>query len=296
MLRFNNGITSAGVAATDGLADALRFAEGEAAWNRLLKRLPSVRELFSDATSQLPFVHAPRLSFRSVAVVGRHWALLPSAAGIVDPLLSTGFPLTLLGIARLTRVLEAGLDSPRLEERLNQYERQTFQELDVAAKLVAALYASMNDFPLFTALSLLYFAGASFTETARRLHRSELAGGFLLNDHPDFSSRLHSCCDRVLRAFSHGGLMAAPRASLIEDVYRAIEPFDVAGLCDRCRRNWHPVTASDLLNASSKLGAGEVEIKQLLARCGFPDAEDSSTAPITPVALQGHTKCDSLSS
>src|SRR6266487_4173693 len=69
ILRFNNGITSAGVAATDGLADALRFAEADAAWNRLLKRLPSLRALFTDASSQWPFVHAPRLSFRSATVV-----------------------------------------------------------------------------------------------------------------------------------------------------------------------------------------------------------------------------------
>ena len=296
ILRFNNGITSAGVAATDGLADALRFAEGEAAWNRLLERLPSLRELFTDATSQWPFVHAPRLSFRSATVVGPRWALLPSAAGVVDPLLSTGFPLTLQGIARLAVVLEADLDSPRLEERLNQYARQTFQELDVAAKLVSALYTSMNDFPLFTALSLLYFAAASFTETARRLHRPDLTGSFLLNDHPDFSPRLHSCCDRVLRAFSHGGGTAAAHASLIDDIYRAIEPFDVAGLCDRGRRNWHPVAARDLLNASGKLGVGRAEIRQLLARCGFLGAEDSSPAPNAPVALQGHTTCDSLSS
>jgi tetracycline 7-halogenase / FADH2 O2-dependent halogenase len=295
ILRFNNGITSAGVAATDGLADALRFAEGEEAWNRLLERLPGLREQFTDATSQRPFVHAPRLSFRSATVVGPRWALLPSAAGVVDPLLSTGFPLTLQGIARLAGILEAGLDSPRLEQRLNDYAQQTFQELDVAAKLVAALYASMNDFPLFTALSLLYFAAASFTETLRRLDRPDLAGSFLLNDHPDFSPRLHSCCDRCLRAFSHGGVTAASQASLIDDIYNAIEPFDVAGLCDRGRRNWHPVAARDLLNAAGKLGVSQAEIKQLLARCGFLEAENSSSAPIPPVALQGHTICDRLS-
>jgi FADH2 O2-dependent halogenase len=287
ILRFNSGNASAGVAATAGLANALQFAEGESGWNRLLERLPSVRELFRDATSQWPFVHAPRLSFRSATVVGPRWALLPSAAGFVDPLLSTGFPLTLQGIARLAGALEAGLDSSRLEERMNDYAWQTLQELDVAAMLVAALYASMNDFPVFTALSLLYFAAASFTETARRLRRPELAGGFLLNGHADFSPRLHSCCDRVLRGFSDGGLTAAARASLIDDVYRAIAPFDVAGLCDRGRRNWHPVTARDLLNARGKLGVSQIEIKQLLARCGFLDAEDSSMAAITPVALQG---------
>jgi len=294
VLRFNNGITSAGVAATDGLADALRFAEGQAGWNRLLKQLPSVRDLFNGATSQRPFVYTPRLSFRSAAVVGPHWALLPSAAGVVDPLLSTGFPLTLQGIARLAGILEAGWDSRRLEERLIDYARQTLQELKVAAKLVSALYASMNDFPLFTALALLYFAAASFTETARRLHRTELASGFLLSGHPDFSTRLNSCCERACRAYSEGNLASEARASLIDDVYRAIEPFDGAGLSDRARRNWHPVGARDLLNASGKLGVSKAKINQLLARCGFLDVEESSLAPGPPVALQGHTTCDSL--
>ena len=76
--------------------------------------------------------------------------------------------------------------------------------------------------PGITALALLYFASASFGETARRLRRPELARGFLLSDHPDFGPRLRSCCERVLRGSSHGGLTAAARASLIEDVYQAI--------------------------------------------------------------------------
>ena len=296
ILRFNSGITSAGVAATDTLATTLRLAEGAAAWERLLQRLPSLRELFGEATARLPFVHAPRLSFRSATAVGPRWALLPSAAGVVDPLLSTGFPLTLLGIERLAGILEAGLDSSRLEERLNDYARQTLQELDVAAKLVSALYSSMCDFPLFSALSLLYFAAASFTETARRLHRPGLARGFLLCNNPEFGPRLRSCCDGVLRAFSNGGATAAVRASLIDDVYSVIEPYDVAGLCDRSRRNWHPVTARDLLNASGKLGVSQAEIKELLARSGFVDAGSNSPAPIAPAALQGQTRCNILPS
>ena len=51
----------------------------------------------------LPFRHIPRLSFLSGRGAGDRWALLPSAAGFVDPLLSTGFPLTLLGVERLAR-------------------------------------------------------------------------------------------------------------------------------------------------------------------------------------------------
>src|SRR4029077_7931113 len=63
VLRFNNGITSAGGAATDAMAQELKFAEGAPAWQRLLHRLPTVREQFADAQVQFDFVHARRLAF-----------------------------------------------------------------------------------------------------------------------------------------------------------------------------------------------------------------------------------------
>src|SRR5215203_3590161 len=42
VLRFNNGITSAGAAVTAALARELNLAEGAPAWHRLLARLPTV--------------------------------------------------------------------------------------------------------------------------------------------------------------------------------------------------------------------------------------------------------------
>jgi FADH2 O2-dependent halogenase len=275
LLRFNNGITSAGVAATDELADDLRFADGASGWSRLLQRLPTLREQFADASPQFPFVHAARLSFRSGVAAGPRWVLLPSAAGFVDPLLSTGFPLTLLGVSRLAEILETGPDSPGVEQRLTNYARLTLQELDAAARLVGALYASMNDFPLFAALSLLYFAASTFAETARRLNRPHLAGGFLLHNHPRFGPQLRSCCERAARARENGGITTGGRAELIEDIFRAIDPIDVAGLGDRRRRNWFPVDARDLFRSAGKLGVGEAEVKELLARCGFFSAQRS---------------------
>src|SRR5207253_3249877 len=154
---------------------------------------------------------------------------------------------------RLAEIAASGWNSPGLEERLSHYAQCTLNELDAAARLVAALYASMDDFPLFAALSLLYFAAASFSETARRLRRPELAGEFLLHDHPRFGSRLRSCCERAMRARENGGMTPMARAALIDDIFRAIEPIDVAGLSDRSRRNWYPIEARDLLNAADKL-------------------------------------------
>jgi tetracycline 7-halogenase / FADH2 O2-dependent halogenase len=264
VLRFNNGITSAGVAATDQLGEQLRFAEGEAAWARLLQKLPTVKEQFSDATPQFPFVHAPRLSFHSRTIVGEKYALLPSAAGFIDPLLSTGFPLTLLGVARLAEAIECDWGSAHFESRLKNYAAQTESEITAVERLIGALYSSMNNFPLFCATSLLYFAAASFTEAALRLGRPNLAGTFLMHDHPRFGPQSRACLERVRR-----DLTAEQRAELIEQIGAVIEPFDVAGLNDRSRRNWYPVQAEDLFDAAGKLGSGRSEIEEMLRNSGF---------------------------
>jgi len=264
VLHFGNGIVSAGVAATDVLAEELRLAEGEAAWARLLERFPVLREQFRGATPVQPFRYISRLGFRSAAMSGKNWALLPSAAGFVDPLLSTGFPLTLLGVARLAELFESDWETARFPSRLEDYAAATEQELLATARLIGALYANLKDFPVFSAISLLYFAAASYAETARRLGRPHLASSFLLHDHPQFGAD----CARVLQqAHAVGG--DKDRAALIEQIHRIIEPIDVAGLSDQTLRNWYPVDAQDLLRAAHKVGASRDEVLQMLDRCGF---------------------------
>ena len=76
---------------------------------------------------------------------------------------------------------------------MERYARITQLELDATEQLVAALYASMADAPLFKRLSLLYFAVASYSEAARRLGRPGLAPGFLLHAHPTFGPELQAC-------------------------------------------------------------------------------------------------------
>lgn len=264
VLRFNNGITSAGVAATDRLVEEFRLADGAPAWDRLMARLPTVREQFAGARPLLPFIHAPRLPFRSERAAGPSWALLPSAAAFVDPLLSTGFPLTLLGIQRLARAVEEAWDSPCFVSQLDDYAERTFFEVETAARLVGALYANFHDFPLFAALSLLYFAAASFAETARRLSRPGLAGSFLCGDHALFGPAFRRCCASALQ-----GGVPGQRDALLRDIFRAIEPLDVVGLSDLSRRNWYPADARDLLRSADKLGASREEVEELLLRSGF---------------------------
>jgi FADH2 O2-dependent halogenase len=264
VLRFNNGITSAGAALEDRLAQALTAADGEFAWHRLLDRLPSVRDQFRSARATRPFVHAPRVAYRCREVVGSSWALLPSAAGVIDPLLSTGFPLTLLGLSRLLDILETTRAGDERSAALADYARVTQAELDVTEQLVAALYATMTDPDLFRRLSLLYFAAASYSEAARRLGRPHLAPGFLLHAHPRFGPELAACA-----ALAASRPVGDARAALVDRIARAVEPFDVAGLHDASRRHWYPALSSDLLENASKLDATGEEIHALLVRCGL---------------------------
>jgi tetracycline 7-halogenase / FADH2 O2-dependent halogenase len=267
ILRFNNGITSAGAALTDPVAAATGAAAGAAGWDRLLATLPSVAGQFGAARAILPFVYAPRLGFRSARVTGPSWAMLPSAAGVIDPLLSTGFPLTLLGILRLVDLLERIPAGGDREAALLDYQRTTLAELDATERIVGALYASMDDPPMFKRLSLLYFAAASFSEAARRLGRPGLAPGFLLNAHPVFGPELEACTSQVPLAQT-----SRARQALEDRLDRAIEPFDTAGLLQRDRRDWYPVIAADLLASASKLNATTGEITAMLERTGMLEA------------------------
>ncbi len=264
MLRFNNGITSAGAALTDRAAAQIGASEGAPAWQRLLDRFPSVADQFRDAHATLPFVHAPRIAYRSRQVAGPGWALLPSAAGVIDPLLSTGFPLTLLGLSRLLDIIESTSAGASRNAALARYTLDTQHELDATEQLVAALYANMESPEVFTRLSLMYFAAASFSEAARRLGRLHLAPGFLLHAHGRFGDELRGCARDAARR-----PVGEARQALFDRIDRAIAPFDVAGLADRSRRNWYPALASDLLSNASKLEATVEEVEALLRRCGL---------------------------
>ena len=184
---------------------------------------------------------------------------------IVDPLLSTGFPLTLLGVERLAAAIRDAWGDRSFDARLVEYEAVTLFEADTAALLVSALYATFHDFPVFAALTTLYFAAASYAEAARRLGRPELSGSFLSGNHPVFGPALAACCRMALSRDP------GRRDELLASIRQAIEPFDVIGLSDASRRNWYPVDAADLLAGAQKLGATQGEIRELLRLSGaFP--------------------------
>jgi FADH2 O2-dependent halogenase len=186
--------------------------------------------------------------------------MLPSAGGVVDPLLSTGFPLNLLGILRLAKTLESHRHESSLRTALESYARVTQLELETTANLVGALYSTMDRFDLFKALSLLYFAAASFSEVARRLGKPHLADSFLLCRSPEFHPKLQTLCNAARGPLSAGGA-----EQLRAEIRKAIDPFDLAGLTDSSRDPWYPARGEDIFRNAAKLGASEKEIAALFA-------------------------------
>ena len=261
VLRFSDGIASAGAMLSPDLAREVRAGEGEAAWRRLLAMLPAIARQFRGAEPLLPFRYAENVPFRTAAASGPGWWMLPSAAAFVDPLLSTGIPLTLLGVARAGLALEDPAGDGGLERRLGEIAERTLDEADVTAGLVSALWRSFDDFETFCAATMYYFAAASFAEASCRLGREDLPA-FLGADRPALRDAIRSGGERLLGDPSgRAGFPAAVRA--------AIEPWNVAGLLDPTRRNWFPVRASDLRAGAAKLPATPDEIEGLLDRSGF---------------------------
>ena len=122
----------------------------------------------------------------------------------------------------------------------------------------------MKNFEAFRAISLLYFAAASFSETVRRLGKPYLADSFLLHAEPKFGPAAETLLTRAAT-----GVSLSETAAFLKEAQRLIEPFDVAGLGASPHNHWYPINAEDLKRAAWKVDATTLEIDEMLQRAGF---------------------------
>jgi FADH2 O2-dependent halogenase len=262
VLRFNNGVTSAGIAVTDDLAADLRLSDGASAWPRFLARYPSIAAQFADAKPIREFTWMPQLSWRADVAAGPGWAMLPSAAAFVDPLFSTGIPLTLLGIERIARLLERarlGVGSWEwgVADAWDEYSRMTLGEGDHTADFIAGCYAAFSRFDEFMAYSMFYFAAASYAEMARRLGVTAHSSRFLGADDERFASAIRD-------------LSPARTMCILASVERAIEHRNIAGLCNPAKKNWYGIDLEDTVSGAGKFGLTCDEVRHAVVAMFTP--------------------------
>ncbi len=263
VLRFDNGITSAGFALED------RLAPGEDAWSAMLERLPSIRAQFADAIPVEAWRRMPRIPFRSSVASGPGWTLLPSAAAVIDPLFSTGIPLALLGVDRIGRAIRDAWGTPAFATRMEEHARETLTEADAAAALVAAAYRSFRHFPLFAGIASCYLASVSFSEVCYRLGDRARANGFLCHRDARYARAFEECVRVSDRLAQQDSIDAEELARFDARVAAAIEPLNVAGFHDAARRGWYPVDFDALIDASSKLHRSRDEMRAFLVAQGM---------------------------
>lgn len=190
VLRFNNGVTSAGIA-FDGERrgpDGSRWPEEQ--WQAILERYPSLARQFRDARPIQPWVRTGRLQHLAARFVGPDWALLPHACYFLDPFFSGGNAHSLHGIQRLAGILAKHLGRTTLAGQLRSYEDTLREEIQLLDTLVHGSYLTFGRFELFASFALYYFAAAITCETLRRQGQAHAQRGFLLADNPAFRAKL----------------------------------------------------------------------------------------------------------
>lgn len=253
-LRFNNDRVSAGLVLDAKQHPLNRQYPIEEEWNDWLKRYPSMEAQFAAATiARVPGIlfRTSRLQRRVIQAAGANWAMLPFTAGFIDPLHSTGIAHSLVAVERLTRIIEMHWGKPSFQEPLRGYESSVFRELEFIDKLVYVCYESMNDFRLFAASTMLYFAATITYEQLRSHARStgkdlNINNLFLSAEDKRLSSTILSTIQQIHQLGRKDSLSEQDISDYESIVEEAIAPYNSVGLFHSAVPNMYHHTAANV--------------------------------------------------
>ena len=243
MLRFNNDLLSAGVL-VDENHQTILTGNQKHDWNSIISQYPSLAEIFKKAEpSDIPgrWIATNRLQRKLNKTFGEGWLALHHTSGFVDPLHSTGIAHTLTGIEKLLNIFSAENDMNIVLNKLQKVEDQFFNELEFIDRLVSICYQTRNNFNLFSACTMLYFA-ASVTYEQGRL-RGDIPEYFLCADSSLFDA-VESIHYKIKS--QRAGITSAESEKLISEIRKKIEPFNTVGLMNPDVNNMYRHTAAVL--------------------------------------------------
>jgi tetracycline 7-halogenase / FADH2 O2-dependent halogenase len=147
-----NPLVSVGVTVDDRVWPEDASLTPEQEFQSFLRLLPSVERQFADAKAVRPWVRTKRIQYSSRHTVGYRYALLSHAAGFIDPLFSRGLINTVENLHSLARALLDALSADDFAEtRFENVEVEAKRGFSFADRLVAAAYASWDDFEMWNA-------------------------------------------------------------------------------------------------------------------------------------------------
>jgi FADH2 O2-dependent halogenase len=272
-LRFDDGVTSAGVLVTPTGIAALKSSgvtDAGALWRALLDRYPTIASVFAEATPLMPIAHLPMIQHRLTRAAGERWALMPHAYAFVDPLFSTGIAWGLRAIERLALAFESAAPGTRVPDLdfLTRYDAALAAEADQIDLVVAGAYEAMVHFDLFSAHAMIYFGAVSFAEVGQRLAPGESPAwsGFLGVGDPVLGPLPRASLRRLRQITQSRGDIgsATERHGFAEWVRHAIAPRNIAGLADPQRRNLYPVDFDVLVERYELLGMTRHQLLEAL--------------------------------
>ena len=233
VLRFDNGVTSAGFSLNPERFPRETSGSPENEWAMLMSRLPAIAQQFAKARPTVPWRQTGRMQRRLARSAGANWVMLPNTAAFHDPLHSTGNTFTVIGVDRLMGILERSWGCPELADELRRFDAMIQTEAEFVDQVISGSFAGFREFERMIAMSMFYFATSIWSEEERRAGRSIRGSAFLSADRPELCTALkHAAID--VRNLDLSAI------ELTNRIRTAIAPFNRVGLCDAKRRNMYP--------------------------------------------------------
>jgi FADH2 O2-dependent halogenase len=240
-LRFVDGTTSVGLVQpcsswTDDLTDG---PDRLSAFERFIGNYPTIADLMKNAALVAPhdphgrsrMAWIPRISRLWSQAAGKDWLMMPTTAGIIDPLHSTGIAHSLSGVLRAADLLTSDVSDTRRSEMMAQYSVDVVDEVRWIDQLVANCYtAAAHSFEAFIAVSSLYFVAAIQCER-QMAETGEMREGFLLARSTKLQRVMHDTT-RMLGQFTPSQTL-----ELNKWMRQQIQPWNDVGLLDPLSHN-----------------------------------------------------------
>ena len=237
MLRFQQGLCSV------GMVQPQQYWQGElspggdlqAMWDRQLDRFPSIRQMFTESRPTRSIQFVSRLSRLWSQASGDRWAMLPTTAGFIDPLHSTGIAHALSGVQRIAELL---IEKCGDSDAWKQYGYDVIDETMWIDEMVSACYDAMPDFELFCMTANFYFLSAIDCEGEfRKFHeagnREGVIPSFLSSKKIGLREAVRQSCEQ-LRKMTVGQRQVASCDKLdwLKETREWLMPWNHANLMD----------------------------------------------------------------